>query len=373
MMRWIIFSVAVVAVAAIATVGATYLAPDDSSAPVPAVQEKEKPTGPTGLAVVEGGLAPFNFGIMPQATEGKHEWTIVNKGAGPLKLSTDPGTGGTTCSCTNGSIPRGGSVELKPGETFTMVVTWNTKTWTHFHQTATVLVSNDPEHQKLDFVIEGEAHPPIVTAPAESRLDFQTVTSDSAVPHYIALASFDRPDTKVLSIKVNPELFRTEVQPMTAEECKGMKVEKGNKIVVTANPGAPLGPFQEELVIETDHPKKPEVKFVLFGKVEGPIRFSPERVRLFVPAKTGGKETLTLWVRGQKETKFTVEKKPENLDIQIAPMAAAGEAKQYSFTVTIPPGQPAGTHYDDTIILKTDHPNAAEVKIPVAVTFLRAG
>ena len=203
--------------------------------------------------------------------------------------------------------------------------------------------------------------------PAESRLDFLTVSNDSPSPHFVGLASIDRPGTKVTAVKASPELFTTEVLAMTAEECKGMKVEKGNKVVVSIKPDAPIGSFNEELVIETDHPKKPEVRFVVTGKVEGPIRFSPERVRLFVPAKKGGSEALTLWVRGQKTTKFTVEKKPKGVDVQIDPMSTAGDATQYKFTVTIPPGLPAGSHFEEPIILKTDHPHASEMKIPVAV------
>jgi hypothetical protein len=372
MLRWVIFSVAVVAVAAMATVGATYLIPDSSTTVVPTVAVKtEVPSGPPGLASVEGGDAIYNFGVMAQATEGKHEWSIVNKGSGTLTLSTDPLTGGTSCSCTNGSIPKGQTITLEPGQTFPMVVSWNTKTWSHFHQTATVLVGNDPEHETIVFTIDGECHPPIVTMPAEARLDFQTVGNETSTPRFLGLASFDRPDLKVTAVKVNPELFTTSVDSLTADEAKAMKVDKGVRVMVKIKPGAPIGSFHEEMVIETDHPKRPEVKFTLAGKVEGPIRFSPDHVRLLLPAKEGGSETLTFWVRGQKATKFTVEKKPEKLDVRIDPQSSTGDATQYLFTLTVPPGMPSGTRIDETIILKTDHPHASEVKIPVQV-FLRA-
>ena len=72
MMRWVLFSVAVIAVAAVATVGATYWVPDESpDSQVPTAQQAEKPTGPTGTAVVDGGQTLFDFGVMAQATEGK--------------------------------------------------------------------------------------------------------------------------------------------------------------------------------------------------------------------------------------------------------------------------------------------------------------
>lgn len=363
-MRWILFAVVVVAVAAFATVGSTYLVSDESPAQhVPVVHEK--PTGPTGSAVVMEGTASYDFGLMAQATEGKHEWTIVNKGDGPLKL-TD---GGVTCSCTHGSIPKGGSVTVEPGQTFKMVVNWNTKTFTKYRQTATVIVGNDPEHQKLEFTIEGTVRPPVVTFPADSRIEFLAVSNDAPHPHQIGVASYDRPDTKVIAVRANPALFTTQVMAMTSEECKQAEVKKGNKVIVSIRPDAPIGPFQEEMIVATDHPLKPEIPFTLFGKIEGPINLSPrDRVRIIgVPSKEGASESLTVWVRGQKETKFTVEKKPKDMDVRIDPMGAAGEAMQYKLTVTVPPGLPAGSHFDDTIILKTDHPHASEVKVPVMV------
>ena len=363
-MRWVIFSVVVIVVAAFATVGATYFVPDESPAHhVPSAPEK--PHGPTGSAVVAEGNALYDFGLMPQATEGKHEWTILNKGSGPLKL-TD---GGVTCSCTHGSLPKGGSVTVEPGQTFKMVVNWNTKTFSKYHQTATVIVGNDPDHQKLEFTIEGTVKPPVVTFPAESRIEFLAVSNDAPHPHQIGVASFDRPDTKITSVKANPALFATEVVAMTPEECKQVDVTKGSKVIVSIKPDAPIGPFQEELIVATDHPLKPEIPFTVSGKIEGPINLSPrDRVRIIgVRPKEGASESLTVWVRGQKETKFTVEKKPKDIDVRVDPMGAAGEAMQYRLTVTIPPGLPAGSHFDDTIILKTDHPHASEVKIPVLV------
>jgi len=66
------------------------------------------------------------------------------------------------------------------------------------------------------------------------------------------------------------------------------------------------------------------------GKVEGPINLAPDRVRLFgIPAKEGGQQVLTLWVRGRTSTKFTVETKPRGVDVDIALVTEAGGVKQY--------------------------------------------
>ena len=41
-------------------------------------------------------------------------------------------------------------------------------------------------------------------------------------------------------------------------------------------------------------------------------------------------------------------------------------------TVTVPPGTPGGL-VDDRIVLKTDHPQAGEIKIPVSIYVTRSG
>lgn len=45
---------------------------------------------------------------------------------------------------------------------------------------------------------------------------------------------------------------------------------------------------------------------------------------------------------------------------------------RYKMTVTVRPGTPAGP-VDGDIVLKTDHPRAAEMKIPVTVGISNAG
>ncbi len=66
-------------------------------------------------------------------------------------------------------------------------------------------------------------------------------------------------------------------------------------------------------------------------------------------------------------------KKPDALKVAIAPVDekikenAAGRG--YRMTVTVKPGTPAGV-IDTPIQLKTDHPKAAEVVVPVEIQVL---
>ena len=77
-------------------------------------------------------------------------------------------------------------------------------------------------------------------------------------------------------------------------------------------------------------------------------------------------------VRGGKPTKFEVIRHPEKLDVQIVPDDTPTMKGRYKMTVTVRPGTSAGP-VDGDIVVKTDHPRAAEIKIPVTVLISNLG
>ena len=83
--------------------------------------------------------------------------------------------------------------------------------------------------------------------------------------------------------------------------------------------------------------------------------------------------TLVIMVRNAPETKFEVVEKPDNLKVEIIPSdvntGTIAKVRRYKMVVTVPPGTPAG-QIDGAITLKSDHPQASRVKIPVDVVVL---
>src|SRR5262249_9472507 len=140
-------------------------------------------------------------------------------------------------------------------------------------------------------------------------------------PHLMRLAIYskERPDLKVQKISSSrPGLIVAEAKPLTAEEAKQLKVEKGYTVIVEIKPGMPLGIFHDELVLYTDHPKMPEVKLPVGGHMDGPISVTPPGLWMHdVVSRKGASRDLTLIVRGGKVTKIEVAEKPEKLDIEI--------------------------------------------------------
>ena len=106
MVRWVIFSVAVVALTAAATLCSTYLAAGTAREEL-VLTGRDKPAGPPGTASVEEPLV-YKFGTMPQKAEGAHEWVLTNKGQGEIKIT--PGKG--SCSCTIANLAEGATASL---------------------------------------------------------------------------------------------------------------------------------------------------------------------------------------------------------------------------------------------------------------------
>ena len=378
MLRWMLLAVLVIALSAAATVAVQFLPSSESDAG-PAALLPKKPEGPAPAVDVEGGTS-FNFGTLPQMITSSHAWVVRNVGKADLKLMVK----GTTCKCTVANLGAGGEAAIKPGEPTEIRLEWNTKEGSGpFQQTATI-ATNDPLHPELTFEISGEVQPPIVMWPPDPAVNLPTVQNDKGEVVNKAFFSPDRQGFKITSVKSSrPDLLEATVKAMDADQLKQFashaKVKAGQLMEVRVKPSTALGPFSEELLIATDHPSRPELRLMVMGRLVGPINVAPEDVRLTnVSGERGGHALLSIYVRGQEDTKFTVVSAPAPLKVEVKPVdesarpaGTGAKGRQYRMTVTIPPGAPSG-EIGGAIELKTDHPQAGRVSVPVRVVVVGA-
>ena len=369
MKRWIILAVLVVVISTTATVAVQYLPLESAppgELPYPAATND---SGPKPLAVVDGDLT-HRFGMAAQQLIIDKTWEIKNEGQADLVLTK----GVIECHCTIAAfdgikIQDSTTLKLKPGEKTKLHLSFETRLGNGpFHKTAEIR-TNDPLHTSLNFAADGIVQPSVVLYPPESTINYLEISNDQDDHHgSILLFSPDQPDIQITKLASSRpgQVVATE-GPMSADDCKTMKVEKGRRITINVKGDIPLGYFREEVVIKTDHPKQPELKLTVAGKMVGPISASPERVLFkLVHSPQGDTGAVTLTVRGLRPTRFEVERKPEKLDVGVTQLDPSSPGGQYLLTVTVPPGMPPGD-IDDQIVLKTDHPKAGEVKIPVAI------
>ncbi len=310
---------------------------------------------------------------MAQWTKGVRDWEIINKGEGDLILTgAEP-----SCSCTVLNLKPGTSHTLKPGETYPVKVEWETRGNKGSYEKSAKIYTNDPEHPELLFVVKGEVQPAVVMVPENGVIDAMGVSNDKSHEFHVAIGSPDRPEMKLTSLTVSrPDLLDVSSRPMTKEEMGSVNMNNGHLVTVTVKPSKRLGTFREGVVIKTDHPLKEEIQLTVNGKIIGPVSVIPEKIRMLgVPGAKGASETVTLWVRGQNQTEFTVAEKPENLKVAIAPADDSSETsdevkgRAYHLTATVEPGTEPGV-LSKPIVLKTDHPFAETVEVPLYIQVL---
>jgi len=330
-------------------------------------------SGPAPQAVVDH--APTHqFDTMPQNAEGEHVWKITNGGKVDLELTKGP----STCSCTIANFTNDESkFLLKPGESTEIKLKWETRLNNGEFKKSASILTNDPLNPSIDFVVQGLVRPAVMVRPMEQVVNYGNVTNDKPNEQRVHTFSTDMPNFKITSISNSrPEFIESDVEPFEAENVAGLKETekvKGYVITVRLKKGMPVGLFSEELLIKTDHPKQGDIKIALSGKMAGPISSFPEILRLSqISAEKGGNAQTMLIVRDKRPTKFEVVRSPEVVKVEIKPAddKAAGEnSGRYLMTVTIPAGVKPGAIEGD-ILIKTDHPMASEVKVPVTGVIL---
>ena len=334
-----------------------------------------KPKGPPGKVVLDE--KPFyEFGVMSTQTRGRHTWVLKNEGAGELILKK----GASTCKCTIANFKAGEeSFTLEAGKSTEIMLGWDTRNNDgKYQQSAEIFILNDPDREMIKFEIAGIVKPAITVYPKERTLDFGAIASDESAKGKFAIASADRPELKILDMtSTSPDRIGLSTEPLSEKDRAELELSAlkgGYKIVVEVKPAKSLGRFSEEITLTTDHPLLKEVKVVVGGKRVGPVTMTPDAVRLHnVHSEEGGTQSIILVVRNAPETSFQVAAAPENLKVEIIPsdikIGTASKIRSYKMVVTVAQDTPPGV-IDGTIILKVNHPDVSELKIPVDISVI---
>jgi hypothetical protein len=370
MLRWIVLAVVVVA----ATAAAAFFVTVPTSGPDSMIPVAENPAGPHAKVELPGSLT-YEFGTMSHHDGGTHGWDVRNIGDANLELWLD---GKPSCHCTIAEFENAGQAEegtplkkviVEPGKSTRINLKWETREWKdrEYLQHAT-FGTNDPARPMFRVAVKGVVYPPVMVMPPQ-MISLPSVSTEEPTRTGIAVYSMDRPQMKVTKAYTSRPAYITVVPvPFGAdsEEAKVFKVKGGYRFDIEVKPGMPIGDFHDEIVIETDHPKQPEIKVSIGGTVSGPLSAIPRVVRIpNATSKLGFTKDIALLVRGKATPHIEVARKPEQLDIAID-RDDSQTSGRYRMRVTVPKGTKAG-RLEGLIILKTDQPRTSELKIPVDI------
>lgn len=367
MWRWILLVLLVVGLSTVGTVAVQYLPANAASRltryPITEGTGASRNGSTLAPKVVLEGDHTFEFGVLPQQAEGRHTWIVRNEGAGNLDLFMKE----STCMCTLAKFKDGRGTTVKPGESTEIDLVYQTNTSEGLYEKGATIGTNDPDLPEFKLHVKGHVFPAVMTYPPGGIVNYLRIGNDrDDHVQNLALFSKDRPETKILKISVsNPKQVSVDHEEMSEEDAEKLGIERGDKLTVHVGSGLPLGIFREEVVITTDHPKQPEVKLTVTGKMTGPIATLPNVLVVHnADGKNGTTADVMLSVRNSRPTTFKVVKKPDRLQASVDPTPV--KEGRYKLTVTVPPGTPA-ERIEDDIVLETDHPKAATMTVPLSL------
>jgi hypothetical protein len=368
MLRWVIFSVAVIFVAALGTLVVQYETGASTNWYLPAASNR---VGPQPKVEVDGALT-HEFGAMSTQKEGKHKWIVRNVGEGDLDIWLE----GSSCVCTIAKLkPNPENKEpvkevIKPGQSTEIELEWKTKDMLGEFGKYAAIGTNDPNRPQIRLNIHGMVHHPVVILPQpqEGVVNVGNLSTDETKSIALAVYSPEQPNMKLTNIVTSkPDVIVTKPIPLKPDDLAKLQAKGGYRLNIDFKPGMPLGTFREELIIETDNPDQPKIQLVLAGSSSGPISVMPPILRMVaLNGKNGASGQVTLLVREGLPTSFSIEHKPEKVDVSIAANDTPTLKGRYRMTVSVPPGTPA-MQIDDEIVLKTDHPKVKELRIPISI------
>ena len=169
MLRWVGFAVGVVLLTAAATLIPQFLPDPESAAKV----RVNTSTGPQPKVEIDQELI-YDFGKMAQFEKGVHTWRIKNVGEKELELWM---IGKPTCSCTIAKLENNQKATVKPGESTTIDLEWNTKDLAEDYSQGATFGTNDPALESFKLAVKGKNYPPVVVFPPE-MIQFETISNE---------------------------------------------------------------------------------------------------------------------------------------------------------------------------------------------------
>jgi hypothetical protein len=336
-----------------------------------------------GLPVVDLDRETAEFGHVVAGAPVKADFTIYNRGKGPLRLFHGPGD--STCRCVVGTVSRD---PIPPGGQVTIHLEVKSESeMGPFRQTATIH-TNDPQRPRVVLTLLGEFAPPLSASPYD--LVFSSLGQRDTRTAHLFLLSHEEQEFSVVRYEIlDPALapyFDVTSQPATLEEAKATSAKSACRVLVTVKPGLPLGRFQTTLRLTTDLKQSPTVEVPMSGQIVGDIvvtgpgwNAALQVLHLFrVRRGEGLRKTIHLQVRNSPAEGIevhVVNTDPPSLNVTVEPARSlsGGSVLLVPLVLEIPkdarPIDRSGPTPDlqGHILLETNHPTVKQMRINVSV------
>jgi len=326
----------------------------------------------------------FDFGRIEVGDQQEQTFIIRNDGEAELEISQ----GDTTCECTVSRIQNN---RIPPHQSTRFTLRWSPKTPSDPEEKGAEIRTNDPDNKSIHLRIFGAAYRRFVVQPEREWMVGEiSEEGRNDVTGHIFSPLVDRLDVERLDF--NPNLMSVEVRPVDVAEQTESRARSGVAFLVTLPKHGPLGEFSLPLGIVLDIPEKlrdggvagpTRVDVRVTGRRQGPLRLLGQD---FLPregvvslgsfdSSQGRRVNLSVIVRdppAEGLQLLQVDSDPTPLKAELSEEESnAGGTRKYRLQISYPPGGPRVSRRDadpGRMILKTNHPEAAEYHLKVHLT-----
>jgi len=323
----------------------------------------------------------YDFGRIESNSVVRHEFEIRNVGSAPLRLTK----GDSSCRCT---VLNFEEAELGPGQSIKIALEFNGKDYVGPVTQHATLYTNDLRRPQVKLTVKADVVRSIRVVPAE--IVFTRVVRMQPAVGEAKIYIFRQQPVKISQPELafqdeTANFFSLELSPLSEGE---LTVEPGAKagyrLLVRLKPGLPLGPFQQKIRLHTDQKDSPELEIPVQGRVESDVNivgagWDSSRGILHigrVNRQTGAERRVMLRLAALSDEKleFHVEKSvPEFLEVTVEAdrIVHKDVTMLVPIVIRIPPGAGPANYFGldepnlGRVIIKTNHPDAPEVKILV--------
>ncbi len=289
----------------------------------------------------------IDFGTAFPNQQLHHDFVFWNKGTETLEITKVS----KTCGCT---APVLSATTVLPSASAIVSVTMRTSAPVKKSERV-ILDTNDPENPQVQLALEADVKTLWQFTPKTSFL-FNNVPFDSEQTMEIFMKHVDGEPFKILATKVNfPELSVKTGEP----------TPDGIPIQVTVRSGKEKKIINDQLMIETDHPKQRNVNVAVFARIVGVIEFSRNRV-FFGSVNVGETKSIEVIASlpspaGMPDLQFTeITSDSEAVTAQVTGKSADGKIRiLINFTAPKQPGYISGN-----LTFKTNLPAEPETTLP---------
>lgn len=253
----------------------------------------------------------------------------------------------TSCGCTTAIIE---TPYIQPGETGWILARFNTPTFRGQKGATLTVIIDQPFYTEVRLRVDGYIRSDMVFHPGS--IDLGTIDQGDAKVGSTTLYYAGRSDWQVMSVRGNqpwmvPSFEQVERGPGKAQYA----------ISVNIREDAPVGQFQNEIIIQTNDRSMPNVPLRVTGNVETALAISPQSIALG-PVQAKQAMTQRLIIKGREP--FAIESiQCEGWKVDFA--QETEPKKLHMVNVTLTPDTAKGTQRVP-IVIKTSGENSVTAK-----------